>query len=151
MLTQVAPSRPQQHLASIRSGPGVTALTRRECMARLEGGGVGRVGVTLDALPVVLPVRYGLLGEQIVFRVGEGTRLLDAVRGAVVAFEADAVVPESGAAWYVSVTGRAAPLSLLAAGERLVVPGTLLDDDGPTQLIGLRADVIAGAAREGRS
>ena len=69
--------------------PLVERLSQDECMALLSTVSIGRVGTTVDALPVVLPVTFGLLGGSIVFRTMPGTKLHDATLNAVVALQAD--------------------------------------------------------------
>jgi nitroimidazol reductase NimA-like FMN-containing flavoprotein (pyridoxamine 5'-phosphate oxidase superfamily) len=64
-------------------------LNPAECMDLLRSVPVGRVGVTIDALPAVLPVNHTLWNGSIVFRTVPGTKLDAAAAGAVVAFEAD--------------------------------------------------------------
>lgn len=83
---------------------------------------LGRVGVSFAALPAILPVNYALLGDDIVFRSAPGTKLTAALAGAVVAFEVDAVEPDSMAAWSVMVVGRSEWLgdgAALEEAERL--------------------------------
>jgi nitroimidazol reductase NimA-like FMN-containing flavoprotein (pyridoxamine 5'-phosphate oxidase superfamily) len=121
-----------------RNGLGV--LDRRECLRLLGGERVGRVGVTLDALPVILPVTFRLVGEDVVFSSGAGAKLRAATDGAVIAFEVDRVDLVSHAGWSVLVTGigrvvvdeaeedrlwsAGVPRWLPGDGARLVVLGT---------------------------
>jgi nitroimidazol reductase NimA-like FMN-containing flavoprotein (pyridoxamine 5'-phosphate oxidase superfamily) len=84
---------------------GLVVLSRDECLALLRGSHLGRVAVSIDALPVILPVQYAVLGDDIVFRTGVGTKLDAALRGAVVAFEIDSVDPLYHRGWSVLVTG----------------------------------------------
>jgi len=84
----------------------VAVLDRAECMRLLANGHVGRVGLSIGALPVILPVSYVLDGGRIVFRSSGGTKLDQALRGAVVCFEVDDVDPTHHAGWSVLVTGR---------------------------------------------
>ncbi|MGH9177667.1 MAG: pyridoxamine 5'-phosphate oxidase family protein, partial [Acidimicrobiales bacterium] len=74
---------------------GLEVLDRAECLRLLETAAVGRIGITVGALPVVLPVRFQLQGERIVFVATIGSTLEGATRDAVVAFEADQVDPQS--------------------------------------------------------
>ena len=60
-----------------------------ECIALLGSVQVGRVGVTIDALPAVLPVNFVVWNGSIVFRTVPGTKLDAAAAGDVVAFEVD--------------------------------------------------------------
>ncbi len=81
-------------------------LGPEHCLELLGSVRVGRVGVTIDALPAVLPVNFALWNGAIVFRTVPGTKLDAAAAGAVVAFEADAYVSPSGRdAWSVLVRG----------------------------------------------
>ena len=42
---------------------------------------VGRVGVTIAGLPVILPVNYAYVDGDIVFRAGDGTKFTRRVTG----------------------------------------------------------------------
>lgn len=64
-------------------------LSESQCLALLADGDVGRVGVTMGALPAIFPVNYRLIDGAIVFRTSPGSKLSAAVNGAVVAFEVD--------------------------------------------------------------
>ena len=50
------------------SGLHLEELTEGDCRARLAAGSVGRVAITVGALPAILPVNYALLDGDIVFR-----------------------------------------------------------------------------------
>jgi len=69
--------------------PGIYELTPDECLRLLKTVPVGRVGVTIDALPVVLPVNFVMRDGTIVLRTVPGTKLDAATAGMVVAFETD--------------------------------------------------------------
>jgi len=69
--------------------PGIYELTADDCLRLLTTVPVGRVGVTVDALPSVLPVNFVVHDGTIVFRTVAGTNLNAATAGMVVAFEAD--------------------------------------------------------------
>jgi len=90
-----------------RPGPyGMVELGTDECLELLASVPVGRVGVTIDALPAVLPVNFVLWNGAIVFRTVPGTKLDAASAGEVVAFEADAYVSsDRPEAWSVLVRG----------------------------------------------
>jgi nitroimidazol reductase NimA-like FMN-containing flavoprotein (pyridoxamine 5'-phosphate oxidase superfamily) len=89
---------------------GLEVLDRAECLRLLSGSILGRIAVTVAALPVILPVNFLLDGERILIRTGKGTKLDAATRDAVVAFEVDDVEPFSHSGWSVCVTGRATEL-----------------------------------------
>jgi nitroimidazol reductase NimA-like FMN-containing flavoprotein (pyridoxamine 5'-phosphate oxidase superfamily) len=85
---------------------GLEILDEDECLRLMGTVPVGRVAVTLGALPAVLPVNFVLCGRRIVFRTGQGTKLDAAVRHAVVAFEVDDFDASDRSAWSVLAVGR---------------------------------------------
>jgi nitroimidazol reductase NimA-like FMN-containing flavoprotein (pyridoxamine 5'-phosphate oxidase superfamily) len=97
-------------------------LNEDECLALLGAGHVGRVGVTVGGLPVILPVNYGWVDGDILFRTAEGTKLRAAVDSAVIAFEVDAYDDHAQTGWSVLAIGRAYEVTdpdAIAAAERL--------------------------------
>ena len=84
---------------------GLEVLDRRECLRLLSGTGLGRIGLTSGALPVVLPVGYAMDGESIVIETGRGTTLGFGTTGSVVAFEVDNLHEHGHSGWTVMVTG----------------------------------------------
>jgi nitroimidazol reductase NimA-like FMN-containing flavoprotein (pyridoxamine 5'-phosphate oxidase superfamily) len=89
----------------------IEELDPATCRALLATCSLGRVGLSVDALPVVLPVNYALDGDAIVFRTVRGTKLDAAHRHQVVAFEVDQVDPATGAGWSVLVRGMTAEIT----------------------------------------
>ena len=83
----------------------VTSLGRSECLELLSQVSVGRIGASIDALPVIFPVHFALFGESVLFRTVPGTKLDAATIGAVVAFQADAQEPLDGNPWSVLLQG----------------------------------------------
>lgn len=88
-----------------RDRNGLDVLDRGECLTLVERGVLGRVALSMGALPTILPVNYRLVDEQVVFRTGVGSKLDAATRGAVIAFEVDAFDPMEHTGWSVVVTG----------------------------------------------
>jgi nitroimidazol reductase NimA-like FMN-containing flavoprotein (pyridoxamine 5'-phosphate oxidase superfamily) len=86
---------------------GLELLTEEDCRRRLAEGDVGRVGITLGALPAIFPVNYRVIDDAIVFLTAPGSKLSAATEGAVVAFEVDDYDRERRAGWSVLVVGRA--------------------------------------------
>jgi nitroimidazol reductase NimA-like FMN-containing flavoprotein (pyridoxamine 5'-phosphate oxidase superfamily) len=82
-----------------------------ECRRRLADRGVGRVAVSVGALPAVFPVNYALLDNDVVFRTRPGSTLDPPESGAVVAFEVDHVVTMSHIGWSVMIVGVAHRIS----------------------------------------
>ena len=86
-------------------------LNRDDCLRRLGRAGVGRVAVSVGALPAIFPVNYAMLDSDIVFRTGPGTKLDAALVGSVVAFEIDHSDAMSHTGWSVLVVGKARPIT----------------------------------------
>lgn len=80
-------------------------LAPSECLALLASVPVGRVGLSIDALPVVIPVSFALADRHVVFRAAAGRKFQAATTGAVVAFEADWYEPCGSSGWSVLVQG----------------------------------------------
>jgi uncharacterized protein len=85
-------------------------LSHSQCLKLLAGASVGRVGVTIGALPVILPVNFVLVDEEVVFRTVPGTKLDAATNHAVVAFEADNHAPDGAWGWSVLIQGKASQI-----------------------------------------
>lgn len=81
------------------------ALTPAQCLELLRSGCVGRVVFTERALPAVLPVSYGVYGEDVVIRTESTSRLAEAARTGVLAFEVDDIDIATRTGWSVVVTG----------------------------------------------
>jgi len=90
---------------------GLEILSDEECRALLGAGCVGRVAITLGALPAVLPVNYALLDGAIVFLTGEGMKLRAALDEAVVAFEVDHFDVPGRRGWSVLAVGMASEVT----------------------------------------
>ena len=88
-------------------------------MALLSTVSIGRIGTTIDAMPVVLPVTFALHQGSIVFRTMPGTKLDTAVHDAVIALQADHYASlHDPVGWSVMVQGMSqevTDLSMLSA------------------------------------
>jgi hypothetical protein len=80
-------------------------LPRADAIAALGRGSFGRIAITDGALPLILPVNYGLDGSKIVFYAKAGSLLHRACRGTIVAFEVDDFDALQGVGWSVAVVG----------------------------------------------
>ena len=89
---------------------GLEILTERQCEELLAQAHVGRVAVTIGALPAIFPVNYVLMDGAIVFMTGEGTKLRAALSNTVVAFEIDAVDAFARGGWSVMAVGIASEI-----------------------------------------
>lgn len=124
---------------------GLEVLDRGECLELLAMATLGRLAVTVGALPVILPINFRLLDDRIVFRTGAGTKLDAATSGAVVAFEADDIDRFSHEGWSVVVTGVASEVADPAQREALSATGIphWARDDGE-RLVALSTEVVSG-------
>jgi nitroimidazol reductase NimA-like FMN-containing flavoprotein (pyridoxamine 5'-phosphate oxidase superfamily) len=86
-----------------RRGEGTHVLSQLECLRLLGSVDMGRLALSVGALPAVVPVRFVLVDEAVFFAAPCGSDLEAAVRDQVVAFEVDEVDPTGG--WSVVVTG----------------------------------------------
>lgn len=85
----------------------LSVISDSECRVLLKLGEIGRVVVSVDALPAAFPVTYRVVDDAVVFRTGDGSKLSAALRHAVVAFEVDEIDPDRRVGWSVLVVGRA--------------------------------------------
>jgi nitroimidazol reductase NimA-like FMN-containing flavoprotein (pyridoxamine 5'-phosphate oxidase superfamily) len=124
---------------------GLEVLGRDECMRLLASASLGRLGITTGALPTVLPVNFRLVGDQVVFRTGSGTKLDAATDNAVVAFEVDDMDPVWHTGWSVVVTGVAREVTdpdELAAIELTSIPHWA--PDHASRLVAVSTEIVTG-------
>jgi hypothetical protein len=98
------------------------ALSDPECRRLLATALFGRLVFTRDALPVVQPMRFCLRGGQLLLPTRSGSSLTRALRGAVVAFQADCLDELTGTGWTITAVGPAHMLTDpddIAAADRL--------------------------------
>ncbi len=80
-------------------------LSREESFRLLATKSMGRVALSIRALPTVLPVRYILDHDAIVMRIEAGSKFEAAMQNAVVAFQVDQIDPVHHEGWSVVVVG----------------------------------------------
>jgi len=112
---------------------GLDALDRDDCLAHLRRGGLGRMAFTSGEHPVVLPVLFAVLDDDVVIRTAPGEKLVAAALQQVVAFEIDEHDQHARTGWSVLVVGRA---------EEVTHP----DERARCEALGL--EPWAGAARD---
>lgn len=93
------------------NSPKTVRLDQEACRALLAQGSLGRVALSVGALPTIRTVRYTLAEEGVVFRVAPDSRLCRAVSNAVVAFGTDHCDDSTGRGWSVVVQGRCSPVN----------------------------------------
>lgn len=121
-----------------------------ECWSLLRGSAVGRVVYTYEAMPAVALVNYALVGELIVFAVGERSKLAGLLTGQVVAFEVDDVDPATGTGWSLVAIGQTVRVADTAVTDRVpslaMYPSSLA---GPEAYVGLAGEKVTGRVWDG--
>jgi len=124
---------------------GLQVLDDDECQELLAAATIGRVGLSMDALPVVLPVNYTVFDGSILIRSTDGAKLTSAWRGSVVAFEIDGYDPVAHTGWSVLVQGTArvlnAPTELAEAHQQALLPWAHPDEGS---FVAISCDIVSG-------
>jgi nitroimidazol reductase NimA-like FMN-containing flavoprotein (pyridoxamine 5'-phosphate oxidase superfamily) len=106
---------------------GLQVIEEGECRELLATAAIGRLALSVEALPVVLPVNFALQTDGILIRTGGGTKFDAACDQSVVAFEVDGFDAMSHTGWSVLVQGHArilhAPTELHEARLAGLEPG----------------------------
>ena len=76
------------------------------CWELLATASVGRLALSVRALPVILPVQYYLEGGRLVVCLGHHRIPERSLNDVIIAFAADAIDPVTRAGWSVQVQGR---------------------------------------------
>ena len=82
-------------------------IPEQECWELLATSSVGRMALSIGALPAILPVQYHLDGRTVAVCLGH-RELPERALNTVVAFAADAIDPHTRSGWSVQVQGRSA-------------------------------------------
>ncbi len=125
---------------------GSTVLVGPECQRLLavaaKAGKVGRLAVSTDQAPMIVPVNFSVHDGLLMVRMGTGA-MARAVDGRLVAFEVDDVDRERGSAWSVVARGLATLHEAPNADEVAWGPLPLVPEPGAMVLI-VRPDVLTG-------
>jgi nitroimidazol reductase NimA-like FMN-containing flavoprotein (pyridoxamine 5'-phosphate oxidase superfamily) len=124
---------------------GLEVPDRDACLELIRGATLGRLAIHSGALPAIVPVNFVLTDVGIVIRTAPGSKLDQATRNAVVAFEVDHYDPLRHTGWSVNVVGIARevvdPLELAAIGH---VPLAHWAPGDASHLIAISLDVVSG-------
>lgn len=82
-------------------------LTPDQCWELLTVAHVGRLALSVRALPMIFPVRYAVDGDSVAISLGRHGLPTASVHDAVVAFAVDEIDPSAGVGWMVQMQGRA--------------------------------------------
>jgi hypothetical protein len=110
-------------------------ISEQECWNLLATASVGRLALSVRALPVILPVQYYLDNRNITACLGHHELPERSLNEAIVAFTADSIGPRTRAGWSVEILGRSViPLKVrfdsacgrLTSGQVVrIEPGTI--------------------------
>jgi uncharacterized protein len=122
---------------------GLEVLSAAECLRLLGASHWGRVAISVGALPAILPVRFVLDEDEILFRAGRNTALAMETRGEVVAFQVDGNHDQLER-WSVLATGVARHLGPTEShrAERSALPRWSLD--ATDHLVAIDPEVVSG-------
>lgn len=125
---------------------GLSNLLPTECRDLLEQASVGRVVLSIQAMPAALPVSYRVVDDDVVFRTGEGGKLEAAVNNAVVAFEVDHIDISAHSGWSVLVVGEARKVTEPEHVARIDAAeiDTWLPADGDSSYVAISIERITG-------
>ncbi len=90
---------------------GLETLSRPTCLLLLRNTAVGRIGISVDAMPVILPVNFAVArcepddDDMIILQATSGAKVEAALQNNVVAFEADGYDAMNHSGWSVLVQG----------------------------------------------
>ncbi len=80
-------------------------MSREQCFELLRRSSIGRIGITHDALPAIIPVPFELIEPHILFDGACAERAGINLGGMVASFQAEAVDTAGGPGWSVLATG----------------------------------------------
>lgn len=126
-------------LAAMGTNTTEERISEGRCWALLATASVGRLALSVHALPAIYPVQYYLDGRQIVACVGHRQIPERSLENAVVAFAADVIDPASRSGWAVQVLGR----SMM---PRQFGPGTGCGRPAAGQVVNIEPESISGHA-----
>jgi Pyridoxamine 5'-phosphate oxidase len=90
-------------------------LSERECWRLLATVSVGRLALSVHALPVIVPVQYYLDGRRLAVCLGHIELPERSLDETIIAFGADSIDPVARSGWSVHVQGR----SVIPRGPRI--------------------------------
>lgn len=121
-------------------------LPRNECVLGLGSQQIGRIALSADALPVLLPVYFVYEGTVIVFRTRAGSVLDRNCRHTVVAFEIDSHDAGRKGGWSVMAVGVANVLADTPASHEYAARLDRIGAPDGEVLIGIEPGSLTGRA-----
>ncbi|MEY2225562.1 MULTISPECIES: pyridoxamine 5'-phosphate oxidase family protein [Streptomyces] len=124
-------------------------LDRSEALRLLGTVPLGRVVFTHQALPAIRPVNHVVEGEDVIVRLDAGASRASLVAipgtpGIVLAYEADAIDPDTHLGWSVVVIGYAELVENRNDAERLEALLDLWTNRPTAGVLRIRAELVTG-------
>jgi hypothetical protein len=112
-------------------------LPEQECWRLLAMVSVGRLALSVRALPVIVPVQYYLSGRRLAVCLGHHELSERSLDETIIAFAADSIDPAARSGWSVQVQGR----SVIPRGLRI---GTDCGWPAAAQVVEIQPGTISG-------
>lgn len=127
---------------------GLRILDDAACNELLGSVRLGRIALTNGALPVILPVAFGRIENDLVFNVGPGILARAAAAEHIVCFQTDWADDDLRSAWSVSAIGQLSVITQPAKLQRAAQLdlGTWSTTDG--SFLRLEPHFLSGRSRE---
>lgn len=124
---------------------GLELLTEDVAWALIQTEDLGRVGVSIGALPAIFPVNYIVLDDAILYRTSPGSKLAAASARSIVAFEVDHHDRSDRSGWSVLVVGLSEVVHDVGVAARAVAAGLEPYAEGRRgNLVRIRPELISG-------
>lgn len=124
-------------------------LDRAEALRLLGTVSLGRIVFTHQALPAIRPTSHVVAGEDVLVRLDEGASRASLVAtpgepGIVLAYEADAIDPETHLGWSVVVVGYTELIADRDEAERLAALPDPWRDQPSAGVLRIRSELVTG-------
>ena len=123
---------------------GLELLTEEEALDLAARRPIGRVAVTVGALPAVFPVNFCLIGRDVVFRTSAGTKLDAALKESVVAFQVDDFDAAGHLGWSVMFVGKATELRPIELSRLEPLPVRAWAHGTRGHVVRIRTEFVSG-------
>ncbi|MGZ4676597.1 MAG: pyridoxamine 5'-phosphate oxidase family protein [Acidimicrobiia bacterium] len=131
-------------LVASEGGDGLAELAEHECLLLAARRPIGRVALSVDALPLVVPVNFCLLGRDVIFRTAPGTKLSAALDHHVVAFEVDDFDATGHGGWSVVIVGQASEIGADELGRLGPLPVRAWAHGARDHVVRIRCEQVTG-------
>ena len=121
------------------------SLDEAECTRLLTTTAIGRLVFTDGALPAIVPVAFLLHDGHVLIAARQGSTVVNAVRGSVVAFEVDSYDAAARTGWSVTIVGPSRIISDPGQVAALAEPGVSARPSHPSRCyISVKPGIVRG-------